>query len=106
MAKKSPGRRKRMPMRSCIACRQSLPKRALVRIVASPDGVVIDPSGKLAGRGAYLCHDPVCWEKAIASKDLISRALRTTFSGETRAAMSAYMEQGLKEELERAAEGC
>ncbi|HUW09157.1 MAG TPA: YlxR family protein, partial [Anaerolineae bacterium] len=55
---KGSGRRKRIPQRTCVACRQVQGKRALVRIVRLAGGdVQVDPTGKLAGRGAYLCSN-------------------------------------------------
>ena len=72
--------RKHVPQRTCIACRTVKPKRAMTRVVATPDeGVQIDPTGKRAGRGAYLCDLPACWERALQT-DLLSRALRTTLT--------------------------
>ncbi|GAB4443029.1 MAG: hypothetical protein Kow00120_12160 [Anaerolineae bacterium] len=69
-----------MPQRTCVVCRTVMPKRALVRIVATPDeGVLIDPTGKRAGRGAYLCGAPACWERAVTT-DVLNHALRTTLS--------------------------
>lgn len=51
----------KIPMRTCIACRQEKPKREMLRIVKSAEGKIeIDFSGKLPGRGAYLCGDPQC----------------------------------------------
>lgn len=68
---------KHIPMRTCVACRQSRPKRELVRIVRTLDGqVMADPTGKRAGRGAYLCWDRKCWESALKKKALES-ALQT-----------------------------
>ncbi len=98
MAKKqAKGRRKHVPMRTCVICRQSGPKRSLVRVVAVPDkGLVIDPSGKLAGRGAYLCRNPGCWEEAVASRDLMSRALRMTVLQEAKTALKAFLEEELR----------
>jgi uncharacterized protein len=64
---KTEPRRKHVPLRTCIACRRTLGKRDLVRIVRSPiAGVVVDPTGKQGGRGAYLCHNRACWEQALA----------------------------------------
>jgi predicted RNA-binding protein YlxR (DUF448 family) len=57
--------------RTCIACRQTKPKREMVRLVRTPAGEVeIDVKGKKEGRGAYLCRDRACWEKALKSKQL------------------------------------
>ena len=69
-------RQKHVPQRTCIACRVSDAKRALIRLVRTAESAVtIDTGGKLHGRGAYLCHDPACWEAALKRKAL-ERALR------------------------------
>jgi predicted RNA-binding protein YlxR (DUF448 family) len=75
--KKSAGPRpKHVPVRMCIACRRSDAKRGLIRLVRDAEGrVAIDTTGKRAGRGAYLCHDPACWEGALKRHGL-ERALR------------------------------
>ena len=53
------------PLRSCAVCREVHPKREMTRIVRRADGsVAFDASGKAAGRGTYLCDDPVCREPA------------------------------------------
>jgi predicted RNA-binding protein YlxR (DUF448 family) len=62
---------RRAPQRTCIACRRVKDKRALVRLVRTVGGnVEIDSIGKKQGRGAYICPDPVCWEKAFKGKQL------------------------------------
>jgi len=81
---------KHVPMRTCIVCRQSLPKRELVRIVRTPDsGVVIDPTGKQPGRGAYICRRKVCWEDTLKKKS-VEYALKTTLSDAEWAEMAAF----------------
>jgi uncharacterized protein len=83
-------RPKHIPMRTCVACRQELPKRQLVRVVCSPAGVVdIDPTGKAQGRGAYLCLLIGCWTKALQRKSL-DGALKTTLSPDDYARLNAY----------------
>lgn len=82
------GRRKHQPQRTCVVCRTTGAKRALTRLVRTPEGVQIDPSGKLAGRGAYLCDNPACWQKA-ARGDALGRALRTTLTEEEREMIAA-----------------
>ena len=58
-----------------MACRTSRPKRELQRVVRTPErDVVFDPTGRLAGRGAYVCHGPACLELAI-KKGALARAL-------------------------------
>ena len=82
--KRSKGPRpKRIPQRMCISCRERSAKRTLIRIVRTPEGSVeIDPTGKLNGRGAYLCDDPACWQRALSSEAL-ARALKTELSAES-----------------------
>jgi uncharacterized protein len=64
-----------VPMRTCAACRQVLPKREMMRVVGSADGSVsIDLSGKAAGRGTYVCDDPACREPRRLA-EAVSRAL-------------------------------
>ncbi len=87
MAKKA-ARRKHIPLRTCVGCRQVLPKRTLIRVVRSPQGVVIDPSGKLAGRGAYLHDRRSCWEKGL--KGALAQALKTDLTSEERERLSAF----------------
>jgi predicted RNA-binding protein YlxR (DUF448 family) len=69
-------------------CRQVKPKRELIRLVAAPEGTRIDPGGKSAGRGAYLCSNPACWEEAARGQALV-RALRTGLTPDERAALHA-----------------
>lgn len=79
-----------MPQRTCVVCRSVQPKRGLTRLVRTPDaGVKIDPTGKAAGRGAYLCGDPACWQKAAAGA-VLERALRTTLTADERAEIAAH----------------
>jgi len=69
-------RQKKVPIRTCISCRESSEKRTLTRIVKTTGGEVrIDPAGKLPGRGAYLCARKDCLALAIKQKKL-GRALR------------------------------
>ena len=77
MAPQARGSRPRhVPQRTCIACRQTGAKRQLVRIVRTPEArVLIDPTGKRSGRGAYLCDNPACWEAAL-KRGLLPRALK------------------------------
>jgi predicted RNA-binding protein YlxR (DUF448 family) len=80
--KVSKTRRKHVPLRSCIACRERYPKRELLRVVRSPEGTFeIDPKGKLAGRGAYFCRNRQCWEEALQPGRL-SKALKCRVSAE------------------------
>jgi hypothetical protein len=62
---------KKIPMRQCLGCREMKPKRELIRVVRSPEGEIsLDFRGKAPGRGAYLCKNSGCLEKAIKGKAL------------------------------------
>lgn len=75
-------RHRREPLRRCVICRVSSSKRQLIRLVRTKDGwVVIDPTGKLAGRGAYLCRSEACWDDGRLAARL-GQALRTHLSAE------------------------
>jgi uncharacterized protein len=88
---KQPKRPKHVPLRTCIACHETKPKRELLRVVRTPDGhVVMDPTGKKSGRGAYLCARRSCWETAMKKKRL-EQELETTISDEDRAALEAFI---------------
>jgi hypothetical protein len=72
-----------------VICRTARPKRELLRVVRQPDGAVtIDPSGRLAGRGAYVCRHGDCLDVA-AQKGALSRALATSLPPELRDALRA-----------------
>lgn len=88
--KKKTARRKHVPQRTCVACRQVESKRELIRIVRTPEAVVVDPSGKLAGRGAYLHDRRACWEKGL--KGPLANALKTTLTAEDRENLLAFMD--------------
>ena len=66
---------KKIPVRMCAGCNQHLPKKELVRVVRSKEGVLsVDLTGKKSGRGVYLCRDVECLRKARKAKRL-ERAL-------------------------------
>ena len=60
---------KKIPLRRCLGCYESKPKKELYRIVKNKEGeILLDKTGKLNGRGAYICNSKECLEKAIKSK--------------------------------------
>ena len=65
MTAKPVKRVKHVPQRTCVGCRTVLAKRGLIRIVRTAEGVRVDPTGKLAGRGAYLHDRRACWERGL-----------------------------------------
>ncbi len=74
--------KKKVPLRKCVGCGEQKPKRELVRIVRTPDGdIVLDTTGKQAGRGAYLCPDRTCLKKAVRGRR-IEKSLETSISEE------------------------
>lgn len=98
---KQPGRQKHVPMRTCISCRETKSKRELLRVVRTPDGhIVLDPSGKKSGRGAYLCARLSCWQRALKAKkrpeqggetSLLETEFEQALSTEDREALDAFI---------------
>ena len=79
-----------IPERQCVVCGKRFPKRDLHRVVRTPDGrVSVDPTGKLAGRGAYLCSSSKCWERGV-SKSGLDRSLGVPLSTENRDEIMFY----------------
>ena len=91
MAKKPAQRVRHVPQRTCVGCRQVLPKRTLLRIVRTPEGVRVDPTGKVAGRGAYLHNMRSCWEHGM--KGALAHALKVDLTEEDRAYLTAFLEK-------------
>ena len=90
-------RRKHVPQRTCVGCREVLPKRSLIRIVRSQQGIQVDPTGKLAGRGAYL-HDPtVCWE--IGLNGALAHALKTEITDDELRRLTEFAKTLHEEEI-------
>jgi uncharacterized protein len=78
-----------VPQRTCVACREVIAKRSLIRIVRRPEGVQVDPTGKLAGRGAYLHDRRSCWERGL--KGALSHALKIELTTQDRELLSGFM---------------
>ena len=87
---------RKIPMRMCVGCREMKPKKELLRVVRTPEGeVLIDPTGKKSGRGAYICASSDCLAKARKQRQL-ERAFEC--------AVDAAAYEGLEASV-RAAEG-
>ena len=85
---------KKIPMRQCMGCRERLPKREMIRVVRCTDGnVQLDFSGKLSGRGAYICPKTECMKKARKAKSL-DKSLETDIPEEVYARLEKEMEDG------------
>ena len=80
---------KHVPQRTCVGCREVLPKRQMVRIVRTAEGVRVDTSGKLAGRGAYLHDKRDCWVRGM--KGALAHALKMELGAEDRARLEDFM---------------
>lgn len=82
-----------VPQRTCVGCRTVQPKRQLVRLVRLADGsVAIDPTGKAAGRGAYLHDRAECWRQALRNRAL-DQALRITLTEADRDRLLSHGDQ-------------
>ncbi len=75
-------RLRRVPQRTCVGCMEVKGKKELIRVVKTPEGAVeVDPTGKRAGRGAYLCPNTNCLDKAVKGKRL-EKALGVEIGGD------------------------
>jgi len=87
---------KKIPQRQCMGCRERKAKKELIRVVRCTDGSVqLDFSGKLNGRGAYICPDPACLAKAQKAKSL-ERSLEVPIPAEVYERLSGEMEGTLR----------
>ncbi|HHW25288.1 MAG TPA: YlxR family protein [Clostridiales bacterium] len=90
---------KKIPLRRCVGCGESFPKKMLLRVVRSPEGVVsLDLTGKKSGRGAYICKNVQCLRKARKAKRL-ERNLECEIPDEVYASLESELER-LELELE------
>jgi predicted RNA-binding protein YlxR (DUF448 family) len=84
---------RKVPERTCVACRQPQPKRNLIRLVRTSDGAVeIDATGKKSGRGAYLCRYRQCWDTGLGRRAL-DHALKIQLTQENRDALAKFAAQ-------------
>ena len=82
---------RKIPQRQCVGCREMKDKKALLRIVKTPEGeILLDSTGKKSGRGAYVCPDPECLKKARKSRPL-ERAFDTAIPAEVYDALEGQM---------------
>ncbi|MFN8413807.1 MAG: YlxR family protein [Anaerolineales bacterium] len=89
MTKKPVQRVKHVPQRTCVGCRTVLAKRQMIRIVRTDEGVRVDPTSKLAGRGAYLHDRRECWERGLRGG--LAHALKVNLNAEDRAQLEEFM---------------
>lgn len=84
---------KKIPMRMCVGCRAMKEKRSLVRVVRTEDGgAKVDPTGKMNGRGAYVCPDAECLRRAVKSRAL-DRALEVKISPDVMEQLASEVER-------------
>ena len=84
---------KSIPQRTCSVCRTQKNKNELLRIVKNKDNIInVDETGKQSGRGAYICYDTECLEKAQKSKKL-EKALEIKIENEIYMQMKKLIEK-------------
>ena len=86
---------KKTPERMCSICRSRYPKRELLRLLKTGDGLVVDVSGKQNGRGAYICASPECLNKLRRTK-----ILKKMFNTEVDDRLISDISEGLRTILE------
>ena len=88
---------RRIPQRQCVGCREMKDKKALIRVVKSPEGVIsLDEKGRMPGRGAYVCPDVECLRRARKSRAL-ERAFETQIPPEVYDTMERQLGGGADE---------
>jgi predicted RNA-binding protein YlxR (DUF448 family) len=86
-------KQKKIPQRMCVGCQEMKPKKELLRVVRTPEGeILLDSTGKKAGRGAYVCPREECLAKAVKAKRL-EKALEHAISADLFAALQAGLKQ-------------
>lgn len=88
MTAKPVKRVKHVPQRTCVGCRTVLAKRELIRVVRTAEGVQVDRTGKLAGRGAYLHDRRSCWERGL--RGALSHALKVELTQADRERLEVF----------------
>ena len=84
-----------VPERSCVACGAKMPKAQLIRIVRTAQGsIVVDINGRESGRGAYLCHIPECWDRALG-KGALERSFKQALSAQDLGTVQTYYESNI-----------
>ena len=84
---------RKIPMRQCIGCSEMKSKKEMIRVLRTTEGdIVLDATGRKNGRGAYLCKNPDCLEKAVKAKGL-ERSLKTAVPEEVYEKLAKEMEQ-------------
>jgi len=87
----------KIPMRRCVGCMESKPKKELTRIAYYEGELTVDTTGRAKGRGVYLCSNPECWEKA-KKKRALQRSFQTDLAKEALEAVFAQIEGGMKDD--------
>ena len=90
-------RGKHIPQRTCVGCRKVEPKRNLIRLVRTPEGVRIQSQERLAGRGAYLHDQRYCWERGLGGA--LAQSLKTEITAAERENLEAFMQELPPEEI-------
>lgn len=84
---------KKIPLRQCIGCGESKSKKEMIRILKTEtEGIILDPTGRKNGRGAYICPSSECLKKAIKSRGL-DRSFKMQVPKEIYETLKKEMEQ-------------
>ena len=86
---KKPRKGKHVPQRTCVGCREVHSKRLLIRVVRNTEGIFVDSTGKMAGRGAYLHEQRRCWE--LGMQNALAKALKTELTVADKKRLTEFM---------------
>ena len=88
---------KKVPMRRCVGCMESMPQKELTRIAYYEGELTVDYTGRAKGRGVYLCSNPECLEKA-KKKRALQRSFQTDLKKEALEAVFSQIEGGMNDD--------
>ena len=72
---------KKIPMRMCVVCKNEFSKKELIRLVKTETGIILDKTGKLGGRGTYICSNEECKNKLLNQK-LLNKVFKQNINSE------------------------
>ena len=89
---------KKVPLRLCVGCKEMKPKKEMMRVIKSAEGeIFLDTTGKKNGRGAYICKQVECLEKAFSNHGL-ERSLKISIPKETMENLSKEMKMFVEQQ--------
>ena len=88
---------KKIPLRKCVGCDEMKPKKELIRVLKTEEGMILDETGRKNGRGAYLCRSTACFQRARKNRG-IERSLKMSVPEEVYQELAQQLASVVKED--------